>query len=597
MNTKIFGLVLLFTINSWCMEIDKFPINNLLVDKTLDQKLKTLQVFANILVFQSESYQSLKKIVSVMEVLHELQQYRIIDTEGKQFLSAYRLTDDNEIHEKYTQIAIDNSRMIHVLNVYLPQAQALALQIGHYLSDWKLKGASKGHTLDQYIQNENENIRVVAGMTKHYLYSYQLAHLVFAAPRGLATYNEQIRNNHLLDCLKIDPSLKQALRPMSPMWEMVKSLAQLLEYYRASGHSDDFFECYIGTDCLNEMDNAKKIIVQFEKIIPKFQRLYERVRSEIAQLINQNYKQDRNLQKETRISYNRRLFELFNTNSSIKLVKPEDLALHYPSNPELPLILECSKISSLSIFSSPSLENSKFNFIPVALSKSGPTARKKGLKKRNQSEPSSRSKSPNLLEPIENDKHIEVKIEHDHVEELQYDNRVLRWFDPLTQDEVVLRANDESIEYHCFTRLVDNYLIKYGIQTPWQNKAKSSRAKECVMDINYSLGGSIERSDREKKYVVFSCCKDQQNIIYHRGIDEKKNNTLFVEYFEQNKWNVFHRDEFPELGKIYKTELTLSQLQSSENDEIISEDELCIKIMDNHLKMTIILFRPLLTQL
>lgn len=588
--------------NSSVLTPDQFPLQELLQGGSVEQKLKKLQTVANLLLFQAESYQSLKKIIPVMEVLHTLQPHRVIDQEGKQFLSAYRLSTD-AIIERYTQYK-ERRKTINVLNVHVPEAQALALQIGHFLDDWKLKRASQVYKLDYYIDHANENIRAVAGVTKHYIYSYQLAHLVFGAPQALTRFNFEIRSNYMSDewmkFLDVDVSAYQMVMRVGPIQEMIFSLANLIEYYRASGSDDDMFEIYIDGQCLNEMDRAKRLCVLFESSLLKFQRLYDQVRTEMSRLILQAGKNDRPYQQALRNTYCIRNPQLFNTNQKCELKDYHDLAVYYVVAPELPIALDC-KIMPLSIFAPPAMSEIKKSFLPA--SKSVPVTRKPQQgKKKNKSQPGSRPVSPNpssessqassaelpklvqpvVVAPVARPKQTLLNI--------KYDPRVLRWFNPESQDPEVLHATRECIEYHCFSWLVDQYLIKYGVRTPWQNRAKVQRAKETIYDTNYSLGGTIEYPNAAKRVVVFHCCKDQKDVCYHRGVQEKENNALFEEYFAQNHWNVFHRDEFPALGQSHTP--PFAQLESNGDDEVIAEDDLCVKIRDNHMNMNIVLYKP-----
>jgi len=230
----LFVVVSLFCINAWAMEADysaiapdQFQLSQIVQEGTAEQKLKKLQTVANFLVFQAESYQSLKKMISVMEVLHELQPYRVIDAEGKKFLSAYRMSSDEDIGERYTQENRDG-RIMNWLNVYLPEAQALALQVGHFLDDWKLKSGAKAHLLDRYLQHESENIRAVAGLVKHYVYSYQFAHLVFATPHVMHPFAQKMSENamdaDLINNFEFDPQTYQSVMRLSGMRDMMVSI-------------------------------------------------------------------------------------------------------------------------------------------------------------------------------------------------------------------------------------------------------------------------------------------------------------------------------------------------------------------------------------
>jgi hypothetical protein len=79
-------------------------------------------------------------------------------------------------------------------------------------------------------------------------------------------------------------------------------------------------------------------------------------------------------------------------------------------------------------------------------------------------------------------------------------------------------------------------------------------------------------------------------VCYHRGFDVKEKNQLFDEYFQDNCWKVFHRDEFPSLGQEEPTFAAVALVNGK--DEVVSEDNLCVKIRDNHLDMDIVLFKP-----
>lgn len=573
-----------------------FPLQKIIESSdSAEVKLEKLQTIANFLVFHAETYQNLKNIVSVMRVLHELQPYRVIDTEGKKFLSAFRVTDDPEATERFSKEKKENSeREFYRLNVFAPEAASLVLQLGHLFRDWKLKSSSKVYLLDLYLKNENENIRSVAGLVKHYVYSYQLAHLICVGPHGISSFCHEINNGQMdesfIDFFKLDKEIYQDIMCLPYMREIIVSTARLFECYRASGVEDDFFEMYIDQACLETINYAETICKEFERYTAQFQKLYENIRAAMARIIA-TARKDREQQQELRITYYERYFQLFNTNPSKTLHTIKDLPLHYVVDHQLPPVLEYT-IQRLKLFApAPNIEK-KSSFLPKTFSQSAPAPRKKvPNKKKNKSQPGSRSKSPNLL--IEESKSVSL-VENEPVvlqevisvpklpSGISYDSRVLRWFDPLTEDKEVVCASRESIEYHCFSRLVDRYLFKYGIQTPWQNKTKKD-----VVDTNYSLGGMIEDS-RGRKTVVFTCCIDPKRVCYHRGFDLKNNNNeLFEEYFKENQWKVFHRDEFPPIGEQEKPVIK----HSSQEDVVTSEDDLCVKIRDNNLDMNIILYK------
>lgn len=606
-------ICLVICINGWAMDADlssdtsdDFSMKKLLTTSGMEPRLNQLHTVANMLLFQAECYQSLKKIISVMEVLHALQPYRVIDQEGKQFLSAFRMTDD-DVRERYTRDH-NGVRDINVLNVNVPEAHALALQNGHFLRDWKLKRVSQAHELDAYLEHSNENIRAVAGMTKHYVCSYQLAHLIFAAPQAITGFNglfigDQIGDKVLILACSLDEDAYLAVMQLPTMRKISVPLARLVNYYRASGSDDDMFEMYIGPDCLREVEYAKKMCSQFEQHISKFQKLYDQVRCEISQIIL-HAKGDKCYQQGLRELYCIRIPSLFNTNSACKLEDDAlDLTRHYVVGRELPLILDC-RVAPALVFAKPASNESKKTFLPVG--SSAPVARKsqQGKKKKNKSQPITRPQSPNQVTPPSPNRIPELEAMskpaavsvvavspvRSKLPSLNYDSRIDRWFNPNTKDTEVINATRESIEYHCFTRKVDKYLIKFGVRTPWQNKSKVQRAKDVFIDTNYSLGGTIECPWAAKRAVVFSLCLDRMGVCYHRGFDVKEENELFDEYFQDNCWKVFHRDEFPSLGQ--EEPMFEAVALSKGKDEVLSEDNLCVKIRDNHLGMDIVLFKP-----
>jgi len=374
--------------------------------------------------------------------------------------------------------------------------------------------------------------------------------------------------------------------------------------YRSSGTDDDYFEVFISADCLCEMEQAKKLCVEFERNTAKFQKLYEQVRAEMARIILQTTR-DRAHQQELRNTYCMHIHGIFNISPPRKLETVADFGLHYALAPALPNTLNY-KIASLAICAPAATENIKKSFLPI-LSKSAPVARKQSQgKKKSNSQPASRAKSPVQFEvsaqasPEEVQKIVKpqaaqavapVRLQPVAVK-IVYDPRVLRWFDPHTQDVQVLHASRECVEYHCFTRLVDQYLVRCGMQTPWKNRAKMKQSKDGIFDLNYSLGGTIECMNNPKRVVVFTLCKDQKDVFYHRGFELKENNSLFNEYFEKNHWEIFHRDEFPALGVAHSA--PFGRLVSNADDEVISEDELCVKIRDNHMDMNIVLYKPVM---
>jgi len=588
---------------------ENFSLQELLENCGQTQKLKKMQTIANMLVFQAESYKSLKKMIPVMEMLHVLQPYRVIDKEGKQFLSGFRMTTD-EVVERYTR-TFSGHREINVLNVNVSEAHALALQNGHFLKDWKLKKVGQAHELDTYLQHPNENIRAVAGMTKNYVYSYQLAHLIFEAPQAITGFNtvfigDQIGDKLLIPACSLEKDAYLAVMQLPTMRKITVSLARLVEHYRASGSDDDMFEIYIGPECLSEVEHAKTLCAEFEQHSSKFQKLYDQVRCEMSRIILQCPKVDK---WHLRDLYCSRISSLFNTNASCKL-EDDALALtrHYVVDRELPQILDC-RVTPALVFAKPVSSDYKKSFLPIAYS--APVARHQpqGKKKKNKSQPTTRPQSPSQATSQSSSEQstenlpvllrempklvalpVIVTSSRSKLPSPKYDGRVDRWFNPNTKDPEVVYATHESIEYHGYTRLVDPYLLKFGEQTPWENRSKGQRAKDVVIDTNYSLGGSIECSGVAKRFVVFHLCLDRMGVCYHRGIDVKEKNELFDEYFQDNRWKVFHRDEFPPLGQEEPTfEAVVS---ANRKDEVVSEDDLCVKIRDNHLDKDIVLFKP-----
>lgn len=595
--------------SAWAMDVpyaqsmirpDKFPFAEIVsAHEPLESKLKKLQMIANFLVFQAECYKSLKNILVLLPELHKLQPYRVIDQEGKVFLSAFHLKEEGEVSQRYTTIKNNEGKTLHKLNVCVPEAEALSLQVSHFLKDWKLKYATQVHQLDRFLCHENENVRAITGMVKHYAYSCQLAHCIFAAPHVITSANHFFINETFeefyVNVLKHDRALYQTIMQLPRMHDLTHSLAQLVEFYRASGSKDDFFEMYIDAPCLEEMKRAQQICVDFESYIPQVQSLYDKIRAAMSRLILQE--KDRAYQHQLKEFYYMRDEHLFNINPPRALDVASDLALHYVSDPQLPQVLDFKVI--MPKVCAKAVGDNKNSFVPNH-SKSVPAARKQSPKKKKiVSQPQSRSQSPtpfleeetglsaqkSLVSPVAVASPISGKIMIPKCT-IQYDQRVLRWDDPNSEDPEVIYASRESKEYHAFSKLVDKYLFKYGVQTPWQNKGNRK-----IIDKNYSLGGTIQTDALGKRTVVFTICFDQKNICYHRGLDKKEKNELYQEYFENNSWKVFHRDEFPKLGD----EKRLCQESASvvvKGDEVVSEDDLCVKIRDNNLPADIVLYKP-----
>lgn len=164
-----------------------------------------------------------------------------------------------------------------------------------------------------------------------------------------------------------------------------------------------------------------------------------------------------------------------------------------------------------------------------------------------------------------------------------YAQRVARWFDENINDQEVYNADAHSMLYHSFPLITDTYIFSLGIQTPWQNQTNPTQ-----IDTNYSLGGEILYPDGNSKIVLFTCCKDVNNVCYHRGFALKKGNSLFNEYFQHSKWTI----DFPPFdGGVCDEKPT--QMHVPENNAfIIKDNDLCVRIADLKNNVTIILYKP-----
>ncbi len=579
-----------------------FPLQALIaVNERPEAKLKKLNMIANFLVLQAESYTSLKNMIPLFEELHKLQPYRVIDQEGKEFLSAFRLTFD-ENDERYSKFENEHGRPINQINVYAPEAQALAFQLIPLFSDWKLKKVSQAHLIDKYLNHENENIRAVAGLVKHMVYSMQLAHVIFACPSALLQFNGVILANNMASefppFFKFDEQIFAKIMQLACMKDIIFCTAQLIGDYQKSGQYDDVFEIFVDSDCLSHIAQAKNVCKAFEAHIPKFQKLYDDVRCAIAATILKASR-DSAIKQQLRNEYYGRIFGIFNTNPSCQPERPLELRKYFTSPKELPVSLEY-KVKQLALLNGPIKSDVSRSFLPVSLSKSAPAPslcnKVAGKKKKNKSYPVSRPASPSCVPSSGSESSPEESKTPEKISKpvliqpkvlaaalIRYDERVLDWFDPETIKEHILYASRESVEYHCFTRLVDGYLFKFGIQTPWENKTRKGN-----IDTNYSLGGMIERSGQERQNVVFTCCKDNNGVCYHRGFEQ--NDELFNQYFCENQWKVLHRDEFPQLGQPHRA--PFAARGSKDEDKVLAEDDLCVKIRDGHLDMNIVLYKP-----
>ncbi len=168
----------------------------------------------------------------------------------------------------------------------------------------------------------------------------------------------------------------------------------------------------------------------------------------------------------------------------------------------------------------------------------------------------------------------------DTISQHQYAQRILSWFNNAN----LAQETFESVLYHGFSLLVDDYLFSRG-----RTESRPNVTRAGQMDTVYKLVGQIIFKGNVRKHVVFHATKDPQGICYHRGLEWREGN-LFDTHIAPSFWNISPQ---------YKSNSTAARhlqneykpTNSNTNDVIEEENDLLIQIRDNRLGITIILYK------
>ncbi len=160
-----------------------------------------------------------------------------------------------------------------------------------------------------------------------------------------------------------------------------------------------------------------------------------------------------------------------------------------------------------------------------------------------------------------------------------YDQRVARWFNnSFSQNE-----SFESVMYHSFSSLIDNYLFTYGRTEERENGTRAGQ-----MDTSYKLMGQVIFKGKVNRHVVFHATKDPRGVCYHRGLEWKPDD-VFTIFSAANFWQI---DLTYKANSLARTDLGdyFSPI-SNKPDELIKETPFHVEIRDNRLGVSIILYK------
>ncbi len=163
---------------------------------------------------------------------------------------------------------------------------------------------------------------------------------------------------------------------------------------------------------------------------------------------------------------------------------------------------------------------------------------------------------------------------------ISYAPRVERWFD----DSFAETQSYDNVLYHSFSQLTDKYLLSLGRKIPYANRTIKNQ-----IDTQYSLLGQVIYNDGTIRLGIFHLTVDPKNVCYHRGIMFNINrDSLFEDYFKDDFWRT--TDQTDEGIEDINTSRFMHHIDKESFVE--KEDNFVIKIRDNRLDATFILFKP-----
>lgn len=334
---------------------------------------------------------------------------------------------------------------------------------------------------------------------------------------------------------------------------------------------------YLGCNDAQQTPDAEQSNFCYELLLPTFlafqnmKPYYERLYTPLHDELTSYYKdKKRSFRNELMKKYSQQFF--LDEQFPKKLFKQEQPLLD--NTPDL--------------FEKLSLAESKKKNPPTQQKKKSKNSRKKTYNQRQTSTYLNQSNNMSQEEPEEPERYTSdvINISNTNsnpapLEKIIYHPRILEWSNKDYSDATT-NSEIESLLYHKYKFVVDEYNWRYGIKQERQNKTYPNQ-----MDIVSYLGGEICYPDGRKKTVLFVCCKNQQGICYHRGY-QKKDETLFKE-FETSEFEY----NFPKLSVASQEKKSPKEKNNLMNDPI--ENQFCVYIEDkinNDAKIKLVLFKP-----
>ena len=544
-------------------------------EKNPHKKLAQLQCFANMLFAHAQIFKALNEVRILIPILDELQQYRVL-SDG-QFVRGLELVIEGDVPsdlceggKEYILKEHKGFGQVWSLKVITPHGIAAGLQLSPFIRD-RNPSQRAIDSLDHYLNHEEQEVVGVAGFVKHYLYTYkfvnsinQMPHIVSGASLDFINTQQDPGTILALDCV-FGEHAKPVIKELSDVPEAFKLAAECLCcYMQDADGKDDTYTVFIGDTFRYLKHDLDIFCKKVEKQKQGYESLYKAIHEEITQTLTSI--RSPQFKRKLQVQYKTKL----------KIVLPINITKDWlKNNIILPKCISYTNEDTDVNDASPSNKIIK-NKKKKQKKKKSPARRKKTAKKEKLVDKKSKEEESEqeLESPL-----IEAK-QHEGYSPACYDKRVLSWFD----DAHAKNYDAESVLYHSFPLVADSYIFSLGIQTEWHNKSKQGQ-----IDTNYSLGGEIQYKNNNRKSVVFTCCKDPNNICYHRGYTAKEKNSLFGEYFANNQWKVMLRDDFPPLGK--QQEDQRFQPQQKGDAVIEQDDDLCVRIRDNRLGVRIVLYK------
>ncbi len=536
---------------------------------------------ANFMLVSARLYDAFKEIYPVIPKLKKYQDIRIVD-DGKSFIRCYGShPTENCFVQLSRKTKCGNEYGFYTSN---PEAKAFMLQIASIL---KLPGNAFNIEKISFLENilksnrYNTEIQILSEIALHAIYAHKFYKIYNNAPAVIkqlsltpvfyenvlpVIINELNCNNHVREFIDILMFPKQ----------IFALAAELDNYYRKKG--DDYPDSIIITKQFNAL--AQKIASlskQFEHYKNEYNNLYKIL---IRMLVFQGRKN-----KISVFNYKARnslLFDAYSFKKKGKYICNDNI---------LPAELWKIKKNNKNFYDKDNhivdKEIQKKQTQKEAVVEKNDKASKdiQKIDHKNSTKQKSWAQIAVVKPPIQLNNN--VVSTHLQLNSTKYDSRVLRWFDKENTGQEIINAHYISKLYHSFPLCIDKYIFSLGIKTDWKNQTNPSQT-----DINYSLGGEIIYPNGKQEQVVFTCCKDPQDVCYHRGFTVKEKNSLFEEYFAQSHWEV----NFPplELTNSINNAPAAYTYQDKDNfgSYVISENDFCIRIYDNKNKVTIILYKP-----